>query len=86
MSDFPAISSATKSRFESLLQEDEAFWRETIKPFLREDNLGVLIGKPSKRKMSDLEKADEKFIADRKTALGKERMCTMVENEKKKNR
>ena len=61
---------STWSILESLLKEDEAFWREMIKPLLREDNLVVLIGKASKSKLSELLQAEGKFIADRKSKLG----------------
>ena len=71
MSNFYSSSSA-KSHLESLLNEDEAFWREIIKLFSQEDNFVLLIGKPSIRKMHEREAAEEKLITDRKIALGDE--------------
>ena len=70
MSSLLSIASM-KARMESLLKEKETFWQEIIKPFTQEDNLVVMIGKPSKNIRIEQEMAEKKFLAERKLKLGK---------------
>ena len=61
-----------KALLDKLAEEDESFWRGIMKTFMDEENMVVLLAKPSKKKSKELEEKEEAFLANRIQQLGPE--------------
>ena len=61
-----------KALLDKLAEEDESFWRGIMKTFMDEENMVVLLAKPSKTKSKELEEKEEAFLANRRQQLGPE--------------
>ena len=55
-----------------MLEEGEEFWLEAMQPYTKEDQMLVIIGRPSKKKLKDMKEEDKKFIDNRIKDLGRD--------------
>ena len=55
-----------------MLEEGKDFWLEAMQPYTKEDQMVVMIGRPSKKKLKDMKEEDKNFIDNRIKDLGRD--------------